>query len=56
MSTKRVLMAEVSGGGYEVERDRLNGWCEGDLEQQRNDVGGCATMKDRKEWQALVHM
>ena len=24
---------------------RLDGWCEGDLEQQRNDSGGCASMR-----------
>ena len=33
---------------------RLDGWCEGDLRQQRNDGGGCA--KDRKDWRALVRM
>ena len=30
---------------------RLDGWCEGDLRQQRNDGGGCS-----KEWRALVHV
>ena len=24
---------------------RLDGWCEGGLRQQRNDSGGCATMR-----------
>ena len=24
---------------------RLDGWCEGDLRQQKNDGGGCATMR-----------
>ena len=28
---------------------RLDGWCEGDLRQQRNDCGGCATMRERSE-------
>ena len=31
----------------------LYGWCKDGLGQQRNDSGGCATMKDRR---ALVHM
>ena len=35
---------------------RLDGWCLGGIRQQRNDGVGCATMKDRKEWRALVHM
>ena len=28
---------------------RLDGWCEGGLRQQSNDVGGCATMPERSE-------
>ena len=28
---------------------RLNRWCEGGLRQQRNDNGGCATMRERSE-------
>ena len=28
---------------------RLDGWCEGGLDQQRNDGGGCATMRERVE-------
>ena len=28
---------------------RLYGWCEGGLRQQRNDVGGCATMREISE-------
>ena len=28
---------------------RLDGWCEGSLRQQRNDDGGCATMRQRSE-------
>ena len=28
---------------------RLDGWCEGGLKQQRNDGGGCATMRERPE-------
>ena len=54
---RRVLMAEVSGGGTRETEARLDEWCEGGLRQQRNDGEGCATMaKDRKEWRALVHM
>ena len=26
---------------------RLDGWCEGGLGQQRNDGGGCASMRER---------
>ena len=40
--TRRVLMAEVSGGRVRG-RPRLgwmDGWCEGTLRQQRNDGGG----------------
>ena len=28
---------------------RLDGWCEGGLRQQRNDGGGCATIRGRSE-------
>ena len=28
---------------------RLDGWCEGSLTQQRNDGGGCPTMRKRPE-------
>ena len=28
---------------------RLDGWCEGGLGQQRNDGGGCASMRKRSE-------
>ena len=28
---------------------RLDGWCEGGLEQERNDGGGCATMGEKSE-------
>ena len=44
---RRVLMAEVSGGRVRC-RPRL-GWMEGSLEKQRNDDGGCATMRERSE-------
>ena len=27
----------------------LDGWCEGGLGQQRNDVGGCASMREISE-------
>ena len=35
---------------------RFNGWHEDGFGQQKNDGGGCAIMKDGKEWRALVHM
>ena len=28
---------------------RLDGWCEGGLRQQRNNGGGCTTMRERSE-------
>ena len=28
---------------------RLDGWCEGGVRQQRNDGGGCATMREGLE-------
>ena len=28
---------------------RLDGWCESGVRQQRNDGGGCATMRERPE-------
>ena len=37
------------GGGYEGAEVRLDGLCEGGLRQQRNDGGGCATMRERPE-------
>ena len=40
--TRKVLMAEVSGGRV---RSRLDRWCEDGLEQQKHDVGGCATIR-----------
>ena len=47
---RRVLMAEVSGGtGTRETEVRLDGWCKGGLRQQRNDCGGCATMRERSE-------
>ena len=42
---RRVLMAEVSGGWVQG----LDGWCEGGLRQQRNDGGGCLTMREGSE-------
>ena len=35
--------------GTRETRVRLDGWCEGCLEQQRNDSGGYATMRERQE-------
>ena len=37
-----------SAGTRETEV-RLDGWCEGGLGQQRNDCGGCATMRKISE-------
>ena len=47
--SRRVLLAEVSGGRVRG-RPRL-GWMdyEGGLGQQRNDGGGCATMRERPD-------
>ena len=45
---RKVLMAVVSGGGYEGDRG-LDGWCEGGLWQQGNDDGDCASMRERVE-------
>ena len=46
---RRVLMTEVSGGGYEVDR-YYGGWMsESDLGQQRENCGGCASMRKRYE-------
>ena len=47
---RRLLIAEVSRG--RVTRDTevtLDGWCEGDLGQQKNNGGGCASMRERWE-------
>ena len=45
---------DVDGGskwraGTRETEVRLDGWCEGDLGQQRNDSVGCATMRERSE-------
>ena len=48
-TARRVLMAELSGvrvGGRYTDV-RLDGWCEGGLEQQRNEGLGCATIRER---------
>ena len=37
------------GDGYEETEARLDGWCEGDLEQLRNDGGGCALRREKSE-------
>ena len=42
---RSVLMAEVGGGKNGIDRGRLDGWCEGGHEHQRDDGGGCATMR-----------
>ena len=37
------------GMGTRETEVRLDGWCEGGLRQQRNNSGGCATMRERPE-------
>ena len=37
------------GTGMRETEVRLDGWCEGGLIQQRNDGGGCTTMRKRPE-------
>ena len=37
------------GTGTREAKVRLDGWCERGLRQQRNDGGGCATMRQRPE-------
>ena len=48
------------GDGYEGDRGLdgwMDGWCEGGLRQQRNDSGGCVTMRERLERvESMVHM
>ena len=44
---RRVLIGEVSGGRVRG-RPRL-GWMDGGVRQQKNDGGGCATMRERPE-------
>ena len=44
---RRVMTAEVEGG-YEVDRG-LDGWCEAGLGQQRNEGGGCASIRERSK-------
>ena len=37
------------GTGTRETEVRLDGWCEGGVRQQRNDGGGCATMREGPE-------
>ena len=37
------------GRGTRETEARLDGLCEGGLRQERNDGGGCATMRERPE-------
>ena len=37
------------GTGTRETEVRLDRWCEGGLRQQRNDGGGCSTMRERSE-------
>ena len=37
------------GYGMRETEVRLDGWCEGGLRQQRNDGGGCTTMRERSK-------
>ena len=46
---RKVLMMEVSGGEYEVEIGYVCWIGEGGLEQQRDDIGGCATIPEGYE-------
>ena len=48
----RMVLMTGEGGGRIRGRPRLgwlDGWREGGLGQQRNDGGGCATMRERSE-------
>ena len=47
---RRVLMAEISGGRVRG-RPRLGrmDWCECGLGHQRNDSGGCASLRERSK-------
>ena len=42
---KRVLMAEVGGVRVLGREIMVYGWCEGCLEQQKDDGGGCVMMR-----------
>ena len=48
---RRVLTAKVSEGRVRGRQRliKLDGWCEGGLGQQRNNGGGCASMRKRSE-------
>ena len=46
---RRVLMVSQWGMGMRETEVRLDGLCEGGLRQQRNDGGGCSTMRERSE-------
>ena len=37
------------GTGTRETEVRLDGWCEGRFRQQKNDGGGCATMREKTE-------
>ena len=37
------------GTGTRETEVRLDGWCEGGFRRQRNDSGGCATMREKSE-------
>ena len=54
----RVLMTKVCGrAGTRETEDRLDGWCEGGLGQQRNDGGDCTSMHEKSERvESPVHM
>ena len=45
---ERMARSKWRSGTRETEV-RLHGWCEGGLGQQRNDVGGCASMREKSE-------
>ena len=47
----------MEGTGTRETEVRLDGWCEGGPVQQRNDGGGCTSMRRKKgEWRALVYV
>ena len=43
------LWPKSVGDGTRETEVWLDGWCEGGLRQQRNDGGGCGTMRERPE-------
>ena len=48
---RNLLMEEVGGMPVRIKKTEvsLDGWCDGGLGQQRNDGGGCASIKKKPE-------